>query len=72
MRNYPPAILDRKIRFALVGCGRIASNHFGAIRQHSERCELACVCDIDPRRKVAGLWFRRARTWAGSSTQLSR
>jgi UDP-N-acetyl-2-amino-2-deoxyglucuronate dehydrogenase len=49
MRNYPPAILDRKIRFALVGCGRIANNHFGAIREHSERCELAGVCDIDPR-----------------------
>src|SRR5690349_9631495 len=47
MRNYPPAILDRKIRFALVGCGRIAGNHFGAIRQHRERCELAGVCDVD-------------------------
>lgn len=47
MRNYPPAILDRKIRFALVGCGRIAGNHFGAIRQHRERCELVGVCDID-------------------------
>src|SRR5690349_20238834 len=49
MRNYPPAILDRKIRFALVGCGRIANNHFGALRQHSDRCELAGVCDVDPR-----------------------
>jgi UDP-N-acetyl-2-amino-2-deoxyglucuronate dehydrogenase len=49
MRNYPPAIVDRKIRFALVGCGRIANNHFGAIREHRDRCELAGVCDIDPR-----------------------
>jgi UDP-N-acetyl-2-amino-2-deoxyglucuronate dehydrogenase len=47
MRNFAPAILDRKIRFALVGCGRIANNHFGAIRQHKERCELVGVCDID-------------------------
>ncbi|WP_426114735.1 Gfo/Idh/MocA family protein [Massilia sp. PWRC2] len=47
MRNFPPAILDRKIRFALVGCGRIATNHFGAIAQHSDRCELVGVCDID-------------------------
>lgn len=47
MRNFPPAILDRKIRFALVGCGRIAKNHFGAIAQHSDRCELVGVCDID-------------------------
>ncbi len=50
MRNFAPAILDRKIRFALVGCGRIANNHFGAIRQHKERCELVGVCDIDPAR----------------------
>jgi UDP-N-acetyl-2-amino-2-deoxyglucuronate dehydrogenase len=49
MRNFPPAIVDRKIRFALVGCGRIANNHFGAIREHRDRCELVGVCDIDPR-----------------------
>lgn len=48
MRHFPPAVLDRRIRFALVGCGRIASNHFDAIGQHSARCELAGVCDIDP------------------------
>ena len=46
MRNYPPAIVDRKIRFALVGCGRIAKNHFGAIAEHRDRCELVGVCDI--------------------------
>ena len=47
MRNFPPPVLDRKIRFALVGCGRIAQNHFGAIAQHADRCELVGVCDID-------------------------
>ena len=51
MRNFAPAILDRKIRFALVGCGRIAGNHFGAILQHKDRCELVGVCDIDPRKR---------------------
>jgi UDP-N-acetyl-2-amino-2-deoxyglucuronate dehydrogenase len=40
-------ITDRKIRFALVGCGRIAQNHFAAIETHAERCELVDVCDID-------------------------
>lgn len=49
MRNYPPPILDRKIRFALVGCGRIARNHINAILAHQQRCELVGVCDIDPR-----------------------
>jgi len=48
MRIFPPAVKDRKIRFALVGCGRIAANHFNAIRQHEARCELVGVCDVDP------------------------
>jgi UDP-N-acetyl-2-amino-2-deoxyglucuronate dehydrogenase len=49
MRSFPRPITDRKIRFALVGCGRIASNHFGAIRHHAENCELTGVCDIEER-----------------------
>ena len=48
MRHYPAPIADRRIRFALVGCGRIAANHFDALRRHHERAELAGVCDIDP------------------------
>ena len=50
MRYFPPAVTDRPIKFALVGCGRIAANHFNAIREHAGRCELAGVCDIDPRK----------------------
>ena len=41
-------IIDRKIRFALVGCGRISKNHIDAIEQHSENCEFVDVCDNDP------------------------
>lgn len=41
------AILDRKIKFALVGCGRISANHIGAIKEHAPDCELVAVCDID-------------------------
>jgi len=48
MYKYPTPITDRKIRFALVGCGRIAQNHFAAIQQHLERAELVGVCDNDP------------------------
>ena len=47
MRYYPAPIRDRKIRFALIGCGRIAKNHFAALRTHGERCELVDVCDIN-------------------------
>jgi len=41
-------VQDRKVRFALVGTGRISANHFGAIEQHNDRCEVVDVCDIDP------------------------
>lgn len=49
MRHYPEPIIDRKIRFALVGCGRIAKNHFAALKKHTDRAELVGVCDIDPK-----------------------
>jgi len=37
----------RKIRLAVVGCGRISRNHFGAIEQHKDNIELKAVCDVD-------------------------
>jgi UDP-N-acetyl-2-amino-2-deoxyglucuronate dehydrogenase len=42
-----PFVRDRKIRFALVGCGRISANHFDSLDRHKERAELVGVCDID-------------------------
>jgi UDP-N-acetyl-2-amino-2-deoxyglucuronate dehydrogenase len=47
MQNYKP-ITDRKLRLALVGCGRISANHFSAIESHADNIELVDVCDIDP------------------------
>jgi len=41
----PSVIRDRKLRFALVGCGRNAQNHFAALKQHASRAELVAVCD---------------------------
>jgi len=41
-------ITNRKIRFALVGCGRISKNHFDSIQEHAQDAELVDVCDIDP------------------------
>ena len=41
-------IQNRKIKFALVGCGRISNNHFGSFEALQEDCELVAVCDIDP------------------------
>jgi UDP-N-acetyl-2-amino-2-deoxyglucuronate dehydrogenase len=48
MRLNSPPILGRKIRFAIVGCGRISKNHVGAIGAHSQDAELVEVCDTDP------------------------
>jgi len=42
-----PFIRDRRIRFALVGCGRIARNHIAALEAHAGRAELVGVCDVD-------------------------
>lgn len=41
------AVTGRKIRAAVVGCGRIAKNHFGSIAAHADDIELVAVCDID-------------------------
>jgi UDP-N-acetyl-2-amino-2-deoxyglucuronate dehydrogenase len=43
-------IAGRKIRIAVVGCGRISGKHFDAIAQHKENLELVAVCDTDPAR----------------------
>ncbi|MCH8684168.1 Gfo/Idh/MocA family protein [Pedomonas mirosovicensis] len=59
-------IIDRKIRFALVGCGRISANHFGAIEQHAERAELIAVCDTNPKALEAAV----ARTGAAGFSSL--
>ncbi|MCP2041246.1 UDP-N-acetyl-2-amino-2-deoxyglucuronate dehydrogenase [Neisseria sp. HSC-16F19] len=49
-----------KIKCALVGCGRIANNHFGAIEAHADSLQLVDVCDNDP----ANLQAAVARTGA--------
>jgi UDP-N-acetyl-2-amino-2-deoxyglucuronate dehydrogenase len=40
-------IRDRKVRFALAGCGRISANHLDALAAHADRAELVDVCDVD-------------------------
>jgi UDP-N-acetyl-2-amino-2-deoxyglucuronate dehydrogenase len=42
--------LDRRIRIGVVGCGRIAANHFNAIKTHENSVELTAVCDSNPER----------------------
>jgi UDP-N-acetyl-2-amino-2-deoxyglucuronate dehydrogenase len=44
LRSVDP-ILNRRIRIALVGCGRISKNHIKAIAIHHDRAELVAICD---------------------------
>ncbi len=71
MQNFPPAILDRKIRFALIGCGRIAKNHFDSIKQHADQSELVGVCDIDPDALEAAVTYTGAKGYANLDTLLA-
>jgi UDP-N-acetyl-2-amino-2-deoxyglucuronate dehydrogenase len=40
-------IIDRKLKIAVIGCGRIAQNHFSSIESHQGEMELVAVCDTN-------------------------
>lgn len=46
-RRRSPVVPERKVRFAVVGCGRISGKHLEAIRAHGDRAELVAVCDVN-------------------------
>jgi UDP-N-acetyl-2-amino-2-deoxyglucuronate dehydrogenase len=53
-RRTAPA-RDGKVRFALVGCGRIAGKHLEALAAHADRAQLVAVCDTDARALAAAV-----------------
>jgi UDP-N-acetyl-2-amino-2-deoxyglucuronate dehydrogenase len=59
-------IKDRKIRIALVGCGRISEKHLGSIAKHHENAELVAICDTD----ATALASAEARTGVACFTSL--
>lgn len=67
--NKPP-VTGRKVRFALVGCGRIAKNHFEAIKRHGDRAELVDVCDTNPKALDAAATLTGARGHANLTNLL--
>ena len=71
MRHYPAPITDRKLRFALVGCGRIAKNHFAAMKQHADRVEIVGVCDIDPAALAAAVQETGAKGYPNLTAMLA-
>ena len=67
MHAHRPPVTDRKVRFAVLGCGRIAGNHIEAIHKHADRSELVALCDTDPAALAAAV----ARTGAPGFASLS-
>lgn len=39
--------MTKKVKFGLVGCGRISEKHLEALEVHAERAELVAVCDTN-------------------------
>ncbi|MEO1608440.1 MAG: Gfo/Idh/MocA family oxidoreductase [Pseudomonadota bacterium] len=70
MHNITTPITDRKIRFALVGCGRISKNHFAALQKHADRAELVSVCDIDTKALKAATQQTGAEPFSSLSSML--
>ena len=64
-------IVDRKIKFALVGCGRIAKNHYASLAQHGERAELVAVCDNQPAALAAAVAATGAQGFASLDALLA-
>ncbi len=63
-------ITGRRIRIALVGCGRISRNHILAIASHHERAELVAICDSQPDhlQQTQKIVAEAAKDHAGAST----
>ena len=70
MQQFAPPVLDRKIRIAVVGCGRIAENHLAAIAKHGDRAEIVDVCDIVEDRAGAAANATKARMWTSLAAML--
>lgn len=45
--NIFPNITDRTLKVGLLGCGRIAKNHFASITKYPNDLKLVAVCDVD-------------------------
>lgn len=71
MHIHRPPITGRKVRFAIVGCGRIAANHFESIQRNADRAELVAVCDTNPAALAAAVSRTGARGYATLGAMLS-
>ena len=63
---------DRRIRFAVVGCGRISANHFDSLARHADRAELVAVCDNRPEALAAAVARSGVRGFASLTGLLAQ
>lgn len=70
MYAHKPAIQDRRIRIGLVGFGRIARNHLGAIKAHHGDLELVGIADVDDAARAAAAKEADTHTYASLSELL--
>ncbi len=62
---------ERKIRMALIGCGRIAEKHFHSVELYPDEIELVAVCDTDERALAKAVERSGARGFASLRDLLS-
>lgn len=53
--------LNKKIRFGLIGCGRIFKNHVQALAPLKEFAEISAVCDVDSQALSRGVESTKAQ-----------
>ena len=46
LTNFP-TVVGRRLRIAVIGCGRISKNHFSSILNYPDDLVLTSVCDTD-------------------------
>jgi predicted dehydrogenase/acetyltransferase-like isoleucine patch superfamily enzyme len=56
----------KKLKFAIIGCGRICHKHLEAIKNNREEAELVALCDIVP-----GLAFKKSEEYKTMTTASS-
>lgn len=67
-----PPVVGRRIRFALVGSGRISASHLGALRAHADDAQLVAVCDTDDVRAATVAHGTEATPYSDLTTMLAQ
>lgn len=60
----------KKLKFAIIGCGRISYKHVEAIYNNSDLCELVAVCDVVEERAIARKDEYEAKTGVSGSVKV--